>query len=118
MNRGSAEPFVGRGRRVGGFNEAPIHESGKFVNTALSEMGIESSFNEAPIHESGKLDLLRGRTSEPHRFNEAPIHESGKFHQPASVQAGGQAASMRPRFMNRGSHAPRLVLDRRVRGLQ
>ena len=24
------------------------------VNTALSEMGIESTFNEAPIHESGK----------------------------------------------------------------
>ena len=35
-------------------------------------------------------------------FNEAPIHESGKCH---GVSQGGQGvvASMRPRFMNRGS---------------
>ena len=36
-------------------------------------------------------------------FNEAPIHESGKF---PGAWAGGRQhlpASMRPRFMNRGS---------------
>ena len=37
------------------------------------------SFNEAPIHESGKsLDSRAARNTHPCRFNEAPIHESGK----------------------------------------
>ena len=37
------------------------------------------------------------------RFNEAPIHESGKWpHHRSSDQRSGDA-SMRPRFMNRGS---------------
>ena len=38
----------------------------------------DARFNEAPIHESGKY-LLRMRTRRRQaRFNEAPIHESGK----------------------------------------
>ena len=36
------------------------------------------------------------------RFNEAPIHESGKSRKPCR-DCGGKVASMRPRFMNRGS---------------
>ena len=40
-----------------------------------------------------------GRTS---RFNEAPIHESGKSRQ-RRMQREYDRASMRPRFMNRGS---------------
>ena len=53
MNRGSRHPW-GRCRcSTAGFNEAPIHESGK------SGLSWQSSqymlcFNEAPIHESGK----------------------------------------------------------------
>ena len=35
-------------------------------------------FNEAPIHESGKCEENRLRKSNPVGFNEAPIHESGK----------------------------------------
>ena len=35
-------------------------------------------FNEAPIHESGKYCLLHGDRNRFRRFNEAPIHESGK----------------------------------------
>ena len=35
-------------------------------------------------------------------FNEAPIHESGKFRDQPAVVAQ-VVASMRPRFMNRGS---------------
>ena len=37
-----------------GFNEAPIHESGKFGETAHRELDSGRGFNEAPIHESGK----------------------------------------------------------------
>ena len=36
-------------------------------------------FNEAPIHESGKYPGRSGRTLVLARFNEAPIHESGKW---------------------------------------
>ena len=35
-------------------------------------------FNEAPIHESGKCATGRGTQSQARGFNEAPIHESGK----------------------------------------
>ena len=37
------------------------------------------------------------------RFNEAPIHESGKSGRGAPAARQDDAASMRPRFMNRGS---------------
>ena len=39
------------------------------------------------------------------RFNEAPIHESGKCDSRTCEQTPQAEASMRPRFMNRGSHA-------------
>ena len=44
------------------------------------------------------------------RFNEAPIHESGKS-RAIGEASQGIAASMRPRFMNRGSisHATLLI---------
>ena len=66
----------------------------KFSNTG---------FNEAPIHESGKSSwpCARRSTGSP-SFNEAPIHESGKYRL-AGVGAHARPASMRPRFMNRGS---------------
>ena len=37
------------------------------------------------------------------RFNEAPIHESGKCARQRAMQRDEDSASMRPRFMNRGS---------------
>ena len=36
-------------------------------------------------------------------FNEAPIHESGKYGLASRHDLGRPPASMRPRFMNRGS---------------
>ena len=59
-------------------------------------------FNEAPIHESGKSAATPRSGAWPRRFNEAPIHESGKFQQ-RSIKHEPTPASMRPRFMNRGS---------------
>ena len=53
MNRGSpnrrgyAAPWTAR------FNEAPIHESGKYCDGIWTGLWL-SCFNEAPIHESGK----------------------------------------------------------------
>ena len=77
MNRGSASGSRTVADRVTGFNEAPIHESGKSRSARLA------------------------RTTFP-SFNEAPIHESGKCGAALSLLAM-QRASMRPRFMNRGS---------------
>ena len=53
MNRGSAQDAAGDTRAPASFNEAPIHESGKFRDPFL---GADRAlpFNEAPIHESGK----------------------------------------------------------------
>ncbi len=53
MNRGSSIHSVYQHRKRPGFNEAPIHESGKCVAAALGGLG-RPRFNEAPIHESGK----------------------------------------------------------------
>ena len=82
MNRGSSGGSWGlRMRKSAGFNEAPIHESGKCQTCDSSSLlDCTSRFNEAPIHESGKscqLLKMAGR-SRNSRFNEAPIHESGK----------------------------------------
>ena len=53
MNRGSvltAQPLSIQGTS---FNEAPIHESGKYAMQPRGQR-LGQGFNEAPIHESGK----------------------------------------------------------------
>ena len=52
--------------RSQGFNEAPIHESGKFAS-GIAVVRQLLCFNEAPIHESGKyrFSLLRFRDTIP-----------------------------------------------------
>ena len=57
MNRGS---IVGRAlaNRLGSFNEAPIHESGK-SGRAIRRATSRAGFNEAPIHESGKCPVRK-----------------------------------------------------------
>ena len=61
MNRGSLG--IERDHRASdsGFNEAPIHESGKCVGQSESRADL-GCFNEAPIHESGKSGLMRPRS--------------------------------------------------------
>ena len=83
------------------FNEAPIHESGKYYRKSFDYATI-SGFNEAPIHESGKYELDGEDALRSSCFNEAPIHESGKFPYREAPELD-EEASMRPRFMNRGS---------------
>ena len=53
MNRGSTQGPTTSGYVYAGFNEAPIHESGKSHHRASGGRG-RRRFNEAPIHESGK----------------------------------------------------------------
>ena len=49
--------------------------------------------------------FVRRRSAPPDLgcFNEAPIHESGKSLRRSALSEVVQVASMRPRFMNRGS---------------
>ena len=77
MNRGSAFRRAKAAARWACFNEAPIHESGKYQhgNQAVDQA---RGFNEAPIHESGKSLPIPPGVRAIIRFNEAPIHESGK----------------------------------------
>ena len=101
MNRGSSDSSALRLLIRSRFNEAPIHESGKW-RSAICPRPMSYCFNEAPIHESGKYGchpdetrielasmrprfMNRGSGGFPWserrfraRFNEAPIHESGK----------------------------------------
>ena len=79
MNRGSSLAAGVRGTRPTGFNEAPIHESGKSFNSNFGSR-FALSFNEAPIHESGKFENPGTSKNSSRGFNEAPIHESGKFY--------------------------------------
>ena len=81
MNRGSARLTAALLRGLNRFNEAPIHESGKYC-AGSKRRRPATRFNEAPIHESGKS-------------NERPVHARRNL-----------LASMRPRFMNRGSSRP------------
>ena len=105
MNRGSPAWLTATSRILAGFNEAPIHESGKwpsgrdprceipvasmrprFMNRGSTMPASRlrwaaARFNEAPIHESGKYRHQEANPSRFPGFNEAPIHESGKFSQ-------------------------------------
>ena len=51
----------------------------------------------------GSRIRLETQGSAENRFNEAPIHESGKSRPDRARALGPRTASMRPRFMNRGS---------------
>ena len=95
-----------RARRRRSFNEAPIHESGKCGRPDQANPRV-CSFNEAPIHESGKCNFCIMLYWESIRFNEAPIHESGKYVDAELLPKNYSCASMRPRFMNRGSSKAR-----------
>ena len=53
MNRGSVQGVEQLAKLFQGFNEAPIHESGKLRKCSSWKRRL-TGFNEAPIHESGK----------------------------------------------------------------
>ena len=55
MNRGSSSSIASQISVPTGFNEAPIHESGKFLSP-VHFLDPLLCFNEAPIHESGKWE--------------------------------------------------------------
>ena len=74
------------------------------------ETGTLYHFNEAPIHESGKFFQFCHRSSSFCHFNEAPIHESGKSQAPEGRRRVDPMTSMRPRFMNRGSSPDRVPI--------
>ena len=77
MNRGSKVRAQMSRLVAAGFNEAPIHESGKSP-ARYDPLAKPLRFNEAPIHESGKYPSPVLQESREPGFNEAPIHESGK----------------------------------------
>ena len=102
MNRGSA-----RGRAIID-GRAAASMRPRFMNRGSTGPRSASptsrpSFNEAPIHESGKSYIHYRMLAHASGFNEAPIHESGKLPVCLPVLPNALAASMRPRFMNRGS---------------
>ena len=106
MNRGSVAP-VGRVDIVGAASMRPRFMNRGSVADPCRDAHTPVRFNEAPIHESGKCRLYEWRVAFILRFNEAPIHESGKCPRANAGRLRRRHASMRPRFMNRGSISTR-----------
>ena len=102
MNRGSLNRRQVQPRALNRFNEAPIHESGKFdhdlehLQEFLASMrprfmnrgSGRSVFHWRRLHGAsmrprfmnrGSNDAMDGNSSRSPGFNEAPIHESGKL---------------------------------------
>ena len=78
MNRGSVHQMRWPSQSQYGFNEAPIHESGKYFYMGLA-VGCASVASMRPrFMNRGSRSCLRKAASIILRFNEAPIHESGK----------------------------------------
>ena len=59
------------------FNEAPIHESGKYPRVAVDEHHLVPSMRPRFMNR-GSLDVEDPQVTFASAFNEAPIHESGK----------------------------------------
>ena len=78
MNRGSRNLRRDRRAAQGRFNEAPIHESGKYLVQARVKIDqLIASMRPRFMNRGSKATrkpIARGMA----RFNEAPIHESGK----------------------------------------
>ena len=103
MNRGSPSGFSDVSQVTQGFNEAPIHESGKLVRHAAARHTSRASMRPRFMNRGSPGRARRALSEARTRFNEAPIHESGKWGCDPPTDLKWDAASMRPRFMNRGS---------------
>ena len=104
MNRGSPIRRIEPDRQLKGFNEAPIHESGK-CNWSCRCAAWNTSFNEAPIHESGKSCNPAKRLPAAVTASMRPRFMNRGSDWIAALGRMARFASMRPRFMNRGSQA-------------
>ena len=80
MNRGSKSIQRNGPTTSSTFNEAPIHESGKFIDPSPSASGLAPSMRPRFMNRGSQRWSWLGRRCET-AFNEAPIHESGKFQQ-------------------------------------
>ena len=77
MNRGSLSRRGADAPSPTRFNEAPIHESGKFVLGRDLPCAVPASMRPRFMNRGSARHGSQG-TGDRSRFNEAPIHESGK----------------------------------------
>ena len=77
MNRGSERGHLTMKLRIPRFNEAPIHESGKYQEQSNARWTMRASMRPRFMNR-GSPSLADCTAPKPPRFNEAPIHESGK----------------------------------------
>ena len=68
-----------------------------------SPVGASSGFNEAPIHESGKCRSTMGQIAINYLASMRPRFMNRGSASLRGDRGPGRTASMRPRFMNRGS---------------
>ena len=104
MNRGSATGSPGGRGADNGFNEAPIHESGKCQRAQFLPLPSLASMRPRFMNR-GSRDLLGIAKSGPDASMRPRFMNRGSLSGGAKL-AGLEYASMRPRFMNRGSDLP------------
>ena len=86
MNRGSSDVSCVLIASPAASMRPRFMNRGSSVETPSSKL-IANGFNEAPIHESGKYERQRKEDAELKSFNEAPIHESGKCCNSSSLRS-------------------------------
>ena len=79
MNRGSLDSEWMAPARFLGFNEAPIHESGKSDSPRLADCAASWASMRPRFMNRGSSAVQWQSSECPPCFNEAPIHESGKL---------------------------------------
>ena len=79
----------------------PGNRAARFWSTACASASGWSKWVQSLRDALGRR--LAQSNPRPRRFNEAPIHESGKWRALGGESQDRVLASMRPRFMNRGS---------------
>ena len=77
MNRGSPGTQGSLMTARSGFNEAPIHESGKYHIVSFRVRTPSASMRPRFMNRGSAWPRMATQTA-PSSFNEAPIHESGK----------------------------------------
>ena len=112
MNRGSAARGLSRGRRLAASMRPRFMNRGSHYTIHKPKLYGKASMRPRFMNRGSVIARFYERVGSATRFNEAPIHESGKCPPTDYVMTlHAHQASMRPRFMNRGSSCRVRQLD-------
>ena len=103
MNRGSHGTADAGGQGADGFNEAPIHESGKYPCSRLTPLGYGPASMRPRFMNRGSRGKMPGEIRTIEASMRPRFMNRGSDEADLLEHHARGSASMRPRFMNRGS---------------